>query len=179
MAKTSGRSTAAPKAPRTRAVKVAEPAKPAAPVKARRSAEHVRYGPTTVKKICDLLAEGKSWSHVAGDEGLPSYPTFYVWLRTHPEFAEAVEAARAAGALACMDEAQHVANTATKEDLAQARLKVGTLLRRASLMKAGGASRGAASAGRRQVVIYVRRFRVVEDEAGVKRVEEVVPEHLK
>lgn len=162
MAKTPGRSTRARKVPST--------AKPK-PLRA----QCVRYTVANAQKVCDVLAKGESWRSVAGTRGYPSYSIFYEWQKAHPEFAEAVEVARRMGAYACMDAAQDVADAATKEELAKARLQVSTLLRRATLMKARPEIRTPAGGAARPVAFYIKQFRVVDDGAGGQRVEEIPP----
>jgi hypothetical protein len=54
----------------------------------------VRYRKRVVREICKRIADGAVWQQIAGAESMPSHGTFYVWLRRHPEFAQAVEEAR-------------------------------------------------------------------------------------
>ena len=58
-----------------------------------------KYGPMTVSKICDAVADGLPKKYAAALGGI-SVDTFCEWQNRFPEFSEAVEKATASGILA-------------------------------------------------------------------------------
>lgn len=45
------------------------------------------YSVETAKRLCALLAEGKSLRTVCKEEGMPDLSTVFEWIRTHEEFS--------------------------------------------------------------------------------------------
>lgn len=152
-----------------------------APAK-RPSGQYVRYGPTATRLVCEDLAAGRTWEAIgATGEGRPSYSTMYKWRKTYPEFAQVTEDARVYGADACADRALSVAEGATKDTVAQAKLYVDTLMHRAAMLAPDrwGKGRGAAPAAKAEpleIVFSFRRFEKVIGPDGRRYVREIEPE---
>jgi hypothetical protein len=112
---------------------------------------------------------------------MPSYGALYQWRRKHPDFAEAVDAAREHGADLCADRALAVAAAATKDTVQQDRLHVGVLMKRAALTaprRWGGKAEPAAKIKPEpvEIVFRVRHFEVVTGPDGRDFVREIEPE---
>jgi hypothetical protein len=142
----------------------------------------VRYSARVSKRICERLAKGESWTSISQREGMPSYPVFYVWQRTRPEFAQAVAIARQIGAEFKADKALAVAAQATSATVQADRLHVGTLMKHAALTAPrqwgarAEAADGGADDGKLVLEIRVRRFERVVGPDGQAFVRELKTE---
>lgn len=152
-----------------------------APEPARVRGRYVRYSPAVVAMVCGDLAAGHTWDQIEAMPGRPSYHAMYMWRKRHPEFAEAVDAARAFGADRCADRALAVAEQATEETVRRAKLQVDTLMQRAALLaperwSARGGGAAAAKPQPLEVVFSVRHFEKVIGPDGKAFVREILPE---
>jgi hypothetical protein len=89
----------------------------------------VEYSKAKGLAIAKRIASGASWSRLCHEKGMPAYPTLYVWMRKHPEFAEAMAQARTMAADWKADEALEVAR-----ERGTPTLEVNTLMTHAARM---------------------------------------------
>lgn len=147
----------------------------AAPLRERRRKK--TYTSAMVRKVCEDLATGKTYEEVGRNPHRPCTATIYNWRKERPEFAEAVDAARAFGAEFCADRALEVAEQATEETVRTAKLHVDTLMQRAAWLasdRRGGRTRGAAAkAEPLEVIFSVRHFEKVIGADGRTYVREI------
>jgi hypothetical protein len=141
----------------------------------------VRYSAKLTERICERLARGEAWRTVCQERGMPSYTTFYLWQRRHPEFAQAVAVARQMGADYKADKALEVAASSTSATVQADRLHVGTLMKHAALTaprRWGARAEAPESGGREKTVleVRVRRFERVVGPDGRAFVRELKPE---
>jgi hypothetical protein len=133
-----------------------------------------------VAKVCADLAAGKTYDDIGHTAGRPSYATLYKWRKLYPEFAEAVDAARAFGAEYCADRALKVAEDATEESVRSAKLRVDTLMQRAAMLAperwSGRPTRGVAAGEPLEIVFRVRHFEKVVGPDGKAFIRELKPE---
>ncbi|WP_337187007.1 hypothetical protein [Phenylobacterium sp.] len=145
----------------------------------RKSGRPVRFSRLLAEAICERLAQGERWSEMSKEDGMPGYVTFYTWLEKKPGFAAQVAAARRMAADYCVDQALKVAEAATKDTASADRLRVDTLLKRATQVATEGRDDRAAAAQpdtrRVEVVFYARHFERYTDADGRQAVREVVP----
>jgi hypothetical protein len=137
----------------------------------------VAYSQDLAEKILDRIAAGARWKTIAGKRGMPAACTLYRWEKRDPEFAEALAAARRAGAEWRADAVLDVAEAATKETVQVDRLHIGALKWRVDRdtkiygLKPDEPDLGAG----RKLIIEVRRFERFTDDDGVVRVRELLP----
>ncbi|WP_374471078.1 hypothetical protein [Phenylobacterium sp.] len=139
------------------------------PRKADGSMTHVFYSKKLAETICERLASGESWVKVCRGADMPSYRSFYRWREKHPEFFEAVEEARRAGAEARFEQAVEVAMDATAATVQADKLKVSTLLHCAERMdraRFGPGGKGADGDGGQVQTFVIRRFERIYREDG-------------
>lgn len=142
-----------------------------APARARRNAQ---YSGRMVREICDRLAAGGTLFGISRQAGMPSHATLYNWLKRRPGFAEAVAAAKAAGADYCLDRALEVACGSTKETVSRDRLEVSAWEKRADRIEASAAKDARdPRAEPVQVIFYARQFEKVVGPDGRAYVREV------
>jgi hypothetical protein len=84
------------------------------------------YTPLMAEIICAALAEGKSLLAICKQDGMPARSTVNGWLASDPEFLDKYVRAREAQADTLADENLEIADAATAEDHAVARLKIDT-----------------------------------------------------
>lgn len=144
----------------------------------------VKYSQALAKTICAELEAGKSMAQVTRGSARPARTTLYYWRDTHPEFAQMLLRAQDIATDAAVEAAMEIAAKTTKETVAADRLKINTLLWRAShgaprrwggkADAAAPASAGTAApaAGRldekaaREIRVRIRRFVPVVGEDG-------------
>ena len=59
---------------------------------------HTRYSQELAERICQGVAQGRSLTQLSQELGMPGRATLARWLKRHPEFRTAYEAALQAGA---------------------------------------------------------------------------------
>ena len=138
----------------------------------------VRYSKEKAEAICARLTQGETWSRIVRDPDMPSYPVFYAWQHKHPEFAEAVAAARAGSAAYLEDLALDAAEAATRETVQEKRLLVNTLTARARSAERKWTGRKPLGGEEapivvEKVVFYVRQFERVVGEDGRTYIREI------
>lgn len=172
MAKSPGRSAAAP---------VTKPRKAAAepkPIPVREP--NKKYSLKLTKQICARLRGGEMWSRIAGQGDMPSPSTFYFWLRSKPAFAEEVNRAREEAADRVADDVLETARGVTPTSASADRVKMSGLQWMAG--KAAphryGAKAGEqqASKGPRIIVVRVREFVPVARPDGTLFTREIHPD---
>lgn len=147
----------------------------------RRPGQYVRYGQNTTRLVCEDLAAGRTWEQIGATDDRPSYSTLYKWRKKYPEFAQVTDEARADAADVCADRALTVAEGATKDTVAQAKLHVDTLMHRAAMLAPDrwGKGRGAPAAAKPEpleIVFSFKRFEKVIGPDGRRYVREIEPE---
>ena len=85
------------------------------------------YSDAVVDEICRRLAKGESIIRMTEGADMPSETTVYRWLDEKPDFREKYARAREAQADHKFDQAWEIADAATAETVAVARLKVDTV----------------------------------------------------
>jgi len=92
------------------------------------------YTPQMAQDICRKLADGKTLRMLAdSDPGMPTRDTVNRWMREHPDFKIAAQAARREGAQSLADEALDRARSVKwKDDVPAARLNADVALRLAA-----------------------------------------------
>jgi hypothetical protein len=71
-----------------------------------------KYTPDTVKKVTDAIRLGATYD-LAGSYAGISRETFHVWMRTKPEFSDAVKDAEGAGAVGWLARIEQAAQAGT------------------------------------------------------------------
>jgi len=94
----------------------------------------VSYTPELGEEICERIAEGEAWEHFCNRGRFPSNSVLWDWRKRYPEFGEAVEEARRAGAEARFERALGVAETATPATVTADKLHVDILMRQAAIL---------------------------------------------
>ena len=84
------------------------------------------YTPEVGERLLDRLAAGETLRAICDDSDMPYRRTVRRWREESPEFAAAYARARAVGLDQLADETVAVADSATAEDVAVARLRVDT-----------------------------------------------------
>ncbi len=77
-----------------------------------------------VKKVCDLIAEGKNTNEIGRMEGMPSASTIASWTWTYPEFYELFDKAREFGTHAMAYKCAEDIESCPKDAGALAKLKI-------------------------------------------------------
>ena len=146
--------------------------------------EAVRYSQGAIERICTRIAQGESWTHIAGTPGMPSYGALFIWRAKYPEFAEMLAQARETAAELRADMAVMAAEAATKDDLAVARLKVSAYQKFAAnpAIRSRGERKPKVRGGEtpsdapRRFIVEVRRWTKVTLPDGGVILREVFPE---
>lgn len=89
--------------------------------------DYVRYGLGIAGDICARIAEGANWTQLSREPRMPARPTYYDWMREHPEFADMVARAEEMRADTQAYQALEVA-MGTNPGVSGDRLRVSTLL---------------------------------------------------
>lgn len=119
----------------------------------------VRYSPDIGREICDRLANGERWSKICNTGRLPSYATFYDWLRRYPELAEYRAQACEMAADLFADQVLEVAEATTSATASADRVRIGALQWKAA--KAAPHIYGRKAEDRvpiRKIIVEVRKF---------------------
>ncbi len=142
---------------------------------------HVRYSKALGRKICLRLAQGEVWHRICNTGGMPSYTTFYTWLRKYPDLAADYAQAREMAADLRADKVLVVAEEATTATVQRDRLRVGALqwhAGKAAPKKYGARAgdEGAQEDAARRLIIEVRHFEVAYREDGTAYTREILPD---
>lgn len=87
------------------------------------------------EEILERIARGEAIRNICTDDWLPSWPTFRKRLIEDAEFSTRYARAREAQADAIFDETQQIADAATPENVAVARLQIDTRKWRAGKLR--------------------------------------------
>lgn len=82
------------------------------------------YTEELAAKICDRIAEGESLVAICSDPAMPSRATIYNWFQKHEGFVDNYARAKEEHADAIFDEILLIADTASPEEVQQARLRI-------------------------------------------------------
>lgn len=82
------------------------------------------YTQEVADNICTLLAEGESLRKICGKPGMPSLSMVFRWLDKNPSFREQYVRAREAQTEKMLEDILSIADEATPEDAAVAKLRV-------------------------------------------------------
>lgn len=127
----------------------------------------VRYSPKLGREICDRLAQGERWAKICNTGHMPSYTTFYQWLRRYPELKEYRAQAREMAADLYADQVLDVAEAATPATASADRVRIGALQWKAATAAPhlyGG--KAEARAEPRKIIVEVRKFEKVTGPDG-------------
>ena len=80
------------------------------------------YSEETVKKICELIADGNALHQISEMEGMPGKSAIYSWLEKYPTFAEQYARAREKQADLFAAQIITIADTATDANIARLRM---------------------------------------------------------
>lgn len=79
------------------------------------------YGPEIEDEIIARLEMGVPLKQICRASHMPSFPMVYRWVRSRPDFAARFDAARAAGAMALVDDCMDILDAAGPETISWAR----------------------------------------------------------
>ncbi len=143
-----------------------------------------RYSAPAGRRICELIEAGKATRQIARMEEMPSESTIYRWRDAHPDFAVMLARARDIASDAAVEAALEIAAQTTKETVAADRLKINTLLWRASHgapRRWGGKGEAGGAAGAseekvapRRIDVRIRRFVAAQREDGTPVTREIL-----
>ena len=85
-----------------------------------------KYSLEIATTICQHIALGKSLRSICQQDEMPPISTVMDWLIKHKDFSEQYACAREAQADALFDDCIDIADTATPEEVQQARLRIDT-----------------------------------------------------
>lgn len=127
----------------------------------------IRYTPEIGREICERLAQGERWSKICNTGRLPSYTTFYDWLRRYPELVEYRAQAREMAADLYADQVLDVAEAVTPATASADRVRIGALQWKAA--KAAPQTYGRKAEDRvepTKIIVEVRKFEKVTGPDG-------------
>lgn len=75
-----------------------------------------KYSEEISRTICERLEGGESLRAICADDGMPSQPTVFKWIREHAEFSKQYACAREAQMEAMAEEILEIADDSSKDE---------------------------------------------------------------
>lgn len=127
-------------------------------------------------EVCARVATGLTVTEIAEQHGMPSESVIWEWVNRHPDRAELLRKARAAGTHKLVDEVIKIADKArnTHQDIRKAQLRIDTRLKVAALLNKADYGKSV-DEDHEPIQVVIKRFdspvtdveaRVVEDARG-------------